>query len=1168
MFMGVRAMYYSAQDVGFRLQDDNAGTRSLSFSLSSQRVDEHYVLTNDGIMSLKHWKDDEGDWTVIWQSLQYECDKYGKCGEFGSCNSRSTPICGCMRGFEPRNNQEWSAGNWSNGCVRRTPLLCDTIGGKENVFIKLRNKKVPDNAAWLDSDDDEDCKRQCLGNCSCLAYAYNLGFGCMVWSGSLIDLQDFSPVGVDLFIRLAHSELGDTSKWKAIVAVAVIIATAVLAVFLYFLRRWLHRRNAGKETMSKKANLDYNDMVGARVSHAEFQDLPLLKFEKLVVATDNFSESKKLGQGGFGAVYKGELEDGQEVAVKRLSRASGQGLQEFMNEVVVISKLQHRNLVRLLGCCIEGEEKLLVYEYMPNNSLDALLFDPSEHEHLDWKKRFNIIKAISRGLLYLLRDSRLRIIHRDLKASNILLDGSLNPKISDFGMARIFGGNEDQGDTKRIRYMSPEYAMEGRFSEKSDVFSFGAWKLWNEDDILSLIDPAICEATFEAEILRCIQVGLLSVQEFPEDRPSITRVVFMIENDITDLPYPTQPGFTQRRIASSNEGQQNGNVNDSDELEVIWIANRNNPISDSSGVLNISKDGDLQLLDGENNTIWSTNISATHEANNSVAQLQDTGNLVLLSSASGTIMWQSFVHPTDTLLPRMEVTIDTNTNTSKQIKSWKSATDPSTGRFSAGVDPRTLSEIFIWDGDRPYWRSGPWNGHVFIGIPSMYYFVLVDGFRLDDNSEGVLSLSFSTSSKSVTEHYVLSHDGVIIQKDWDNDKRIWTVIWQSLESECDVYGKCGEFGSCNSNNSAICGCLKGFEPRSNQEWSEGNWSSGCVRRTPLQCGSTEGEEDGFLMLRNMKVPDNAEWVFSDNEGHCRRQCLGNCSCIAYAYYLERNVIRNGRQSHSIKLECDLSDLKLQDLPLFQFDQLAAATNNFDEKFEDGQEIAVKRLSRASGQGLIEFMNEVDVISKLQHRNLVKLLGCCVDGEEKMLVYEYMPNQSLDAFVFDTQNQVLLDWKKRFNIIEGICRGLLYLHRDSRLRIIHRDLKPSNILLDEDLSAKISDFGMARIFGAWKLRNEDNIISLIDQRINDPCHQEEILRCIEVGLLCVQEFPEQRPSVSTIISMLNSEITDLPQPLQPVFTQNKYYFPKRFPQNSNQENFSVNYVSFTSHVSGR
>ncbi|PKU82574.1 Cysteine-rich receptor-like protein kinase 10 [Dendrobium catenatum] len=201
-------------------------------------------------------------------------------------------------------------------------------------------------------------------------------------------------------------------------------------------------------------------------------DLSLLK-----IATENFSEVNKLGAGGFGSVYKGILPDGREIAVKRLSTGSGQGLEELKNELVLIAKLKHKNLIRLHGICLEEQEKLLVYEYVRNKSLDTILFDPSNSKLLDWVKRYKIIRGIASGLLYLHEDSRIKIIHRDLKASNILLDANMNPKISDFGIARLFGGDETQGMTSRVvgtyGYMAPEYGMHGHFSVKSDAFSFG-----------------------------------------------------------------------------------------------------------------------------------------------------------------------------------------------------------------------------------------------------------------------------------------------------------------------------------------------------------------------------------------------------------------------------------------------------------------------------------------------------------------------------------------------------------------------------------------------------------------------------------------------------------------------------------------------------------------------
>uniref|UniRef100_A0A803LL32 non-specific serine/threonine protein kinase n=1 Tax=Chenopodium quinoa TaxID=63459 RepID=A0A803LL32_CHEQI len=562
-------MYYFALIDGFRLDDNyEEGTLGLSFSTSSQRVTEHYVLTFDGVVLQKEWDEDRKNWTTIWKSIETECDVYGKCGEFGTCNSNNSRICGCLKGFEPRNNQEWNEGNWTSGCVRRTSLQCGDIGAEENGFLRLRNMKVPDNAVMLNTVNEEQCRSQCLGNCSCLAYSYYLGIGCMIWRESMVDIQEFSSLGVDLYIRLAQSELEETgSRWKLILAITLGLGVVIVVLVMYYIWRRMRRRNESN-VISNNDTHSHSIKLESGFDDVKLQDLPLFRFEELVAATNNFDLRNKLGQGGFGPVFKGKLEDEQEIAVKRLARASGQGLQEFMNEVDVISKLQHRNLVKLLGCCVDEEEKMLVYEYMPNKSLDAFLFDSGAQELLHWRKRLNIIEGICRGLLYLHRDSRLRIIHRDLKPSNILLDEDLNAKISDFGMARIFGGKEDQGNTNRVvgtyGYMSPEYAMEGRFSEKSDVYSFGvllleilsgrkntsfnnddslnligyAWKLRNEDNIHSLIDTTINNPCFHEEILRCIEVGLLCVQELPEERPSISTVISMLDSEITDLPQP------------------------------------------------------------------------------------------------------------------------------------------------------------------------------------------------------------------------------------------------------------------------------------------------------------------------------------------------------------------------------------------------------------------------------------------------------------------------------------------------------------------------------------------------------------------------------------------------------------------------------------------------------
>ncbi|RWR88309.1 cysteine-rich receptor-like protein kinase 10 isoform X2 [Cinnamomum micranthum f. kanehirae] len=339
--------------------------------------------------------------------------------------------------------------------------------------------------------------------------------------------------------------------------------------------------NSMGSTSSKIALHDDNQ----EISYDQSQELPIIDLATILLATNSFSDKNKLGEGGFGPVYKGILRDGKEIAVKRLSVNSEQGTEEFKNEVILIAKLQHRNLVRLLFCSIERKEKLLVYEFMPNTSLDVFLFDPVKRVQLDWQRRQNIVVGIARGLLYLHEDSRLRVIHRDLKASNILLDHDMNPKISDFGMARTFKGNQSEANTNRVvgtyGYMAPEYAMDGLFSVKSDVFSFGvllleivtgkrnirfnimeqaqslltyAWQLWSSNQGLELIDPLIVDSCPIDEALRYIHIGLLCVQEDAADRPTMSLVVLMLGSEYAALPEPKKPAFYAGKVVSTSGG--------------------------------------------------------------------------------------------------------------------------------------------------------------------------------------------------------------------------------------------------------------------------------------------------------------------------------------------------------------------------------------------------------------------------------------------------------------------------------------------------------------------------------------------------------------------------------------------------------------------------------------
>ncbi|KAL4302999.1 hypothetical protein GQ457_10G027140 [Hibiscus cannabinus] len=319
-----------------------------------------------------------------------------------------------------------------------------------------------------------------------------------------------------------------------------------------------------------------------RIAQQEQKHFP---FEVLVAATNNFNHHQKLGQGGFGPVYRGKLDDGREIAVKKLSHSSNQGKKEFENEARLLARVQHRNVVNLLGYCVHGQEKLLVYEYVTNESLDKLLFKSNRKSELDWKRRYEIISGVARGLLYLHEDSHNRIIHRDIKAGNILLDDKWTPKIADFGMARLFPEDQTHVNTRVAGtngYMAPEYIRNGHLSAKADVFSFGvvvlelisgqknssfnidvdaqslsllewAYKLYKKGKSLDFMDTAVALSAVPEQVAMCIQIGLLCTQGDPQLRPDMRRIVILLSKRPGSLEEPTGPGVPGARHRRSRK---------------------------------------------------------------------------------------------------------------------------------------------------------------------------------------------------------------------------------------------------------------------------------------------------------------------------------------------------------------------------------------------------------------------------------------------------------------------------------------------------------------------------------------------------------------------------------------------------------------------------------------
>ncbi|KAH0718043.1 hypothetical protein KY285_014074 [Solanum tuberosum] len=398
------------------------------------------------------------------------------------------------------------------------------------------------------------------------------GSKCVVWLGNLLDIRHSQIAGNNIFIRMAPEKLDapvSDSRWKnkwtvfasliSKMALLIILLIAVVVLCQKMRTEVLDEQEINQPTNSQGALLQGTNVIAYDSSD-------------LVAATNNFSLANKIGHGGFGNVYKGVLENGVEIAVKKQEVTSRQGFTEFENEVKLIAKLQHRNLTKLLGYCINGTEKFLVYEFMANNSLDKVIFDPARRGTVTWPMRFNIIKGIAKGLVYMHHDSRLTIIHRDLKASNVLLDREMTPKISDLGLSRVF---EDDVEEKtqhligtRGNYMPPEYMKNGYYSTKSDVFQFWnpgigdfspcaktiymiddrsivgqAWRIWSKGNAIELLDPMIEKPGDENEVLGCILVGLLCCQRRAQDRTSMIQVVSLLEeNEMSRLNFvPQEP---------------------------------------------------------------------------------------------------------------------------------------------------------------------------------------------------------------------------------------------------------------------------------------------------------------------------------------------------------------------------------------------------------------------------------------------------------------------------------------------------------------------------------------------------------------------------------------------------------------------------------------------------
>ncbi|KAK9092223.1 hypothetical protein Syun_027134 [Stephania yunnanensis] len=380
------------------------------------------------------------------------------------------------------------------------------------------------------------------------------------------------------------------------------------------------------------------------------------------------------------------------------------------------------------------------------------------------------------------------------------------------------------------------------------------------------------------------------------------------------------------------------------EQTVVWVANRNSPVYDSSsGVMKFNGRRNLAIFNGNAvDPVWSTNITIPIGGTSTVCKLLDSGNLVLLQQNKGGLLWQSFDHPTNTLLPGMKVGLSFKSGLNWSFTSWKSRDDPSIGDFVLSLQGTKSPEIFLKKWSTLIWRSGPWNGESWSGVPLIIHF---EKSLVNDPDE--TSFSFSMLNTSILSRISMDDLGFIQRWTWIEATQRWSNDWSAPADLCDDYGKCGSFGSCKPNNALLCPCLPGFEPKYQVNWNflDRTPTQGCVRKRELLCG----KGDGFLKLEKIKLPDtsNARVDMSLGIKDCEIECRNNCSCTGYACpYVNRSgclvwfgdlvdirEYTDGGQDFFVRVDAIELGLPRKErlrkqLPIFDLNSILVATENF------------------------------------------------------------------------------------------------------------------------------------------------------------------------------------------------------------------------------------------------
>ncbi|VVB17544.1 unnamed protein product [Arabis nemorensis] len=1279
------------------------------------------VLHFDGVFGLYYHPKGQGNsgWKLAWSEPDNICASSSgirnvACGFNNICSlgDNKRPKCQCPERFSLMDSSD-KYGDCLSDFEMQT---CDQVDNKTananadvNLFEFIRLNRT--NFAYGDYEmhrnyDEERCKDSCLNDCFCAAIVFDRV--CWKKTSPLSNGQRYSLDGTPNSVTLIKvrkraavdvpitRKKGKNRLWL-IIACPVLLGTSAFVTFILVV---LYRKKNLKQARDITAATDSSTAVEL--------NLRVFTYSELVAATKDFTE--ELGRGAFGIVYKGffkvTADSEVTVAVKKLDRVARENEKEFNNEIKAIGQTHHKNLVRLIGLCNEGQSRLIVYEFLPHGTLAEYLF---RRPRPSWEDRRKIAFGIARGILYLHEECSEQIIHCDIKPQNILLDENYGPRISDFGLAKLLMMNQTHTLTN-IRgtkgYVAAEWFRNSPITTKVDVYSYGVMlleivcckKAVDLEENVILIDWAydcfrqgkledLIEGDLEAiddmvMVERYVRIAIWCIHEEPGMRPNMRNVTHMLEGVAQNIINGSVP-VGQSLTASESQQFSNSWLSPSGdfafgfrkiqpndgftlsiwfdkilEKTIVWHAQVNTTaglVPDGSKVT-LTEDRGLVLTDPRGQELWRSSLP---QSSGSVSRrrISDTGKFVLLSEDIDTELWSSFSNPTDTLLPTQSIEVGGN------LSSRRTETSFAKGRFLLRLGSDGDLQLLVFNS-----KSLAETDEYFSYYASNTNDPQNPGIRLVFNQSGDMYVVQSNNSRfSIIKdkapvpsrdfylRAVLHFDGVFAlyshPKGQENSE--WKLAWSEPDNVCtrsaavmniacgfnnicslgdnkrpkcqcperfslvdfsDEYGDCKpdfEMQTCGPDdnktaNADILALATGFVLRLFSELVAIRYVG---RKFPLSFGqrSSSGDSDTFIKVlkRAADVPitekkgTDRDWLIIGSV------LLGTSAFVNFifvALYRKTKSKKKPNQARDIGAAIATATAIELNLKVFTYRELVAATRNFMEELGRGGfgivykgflkvtgdsevTVAVKKLDRVAQEN----ENEVNVIGQTHHKNLVRLIGFCNEGQSRLIVYEFLPHGTLADYLFRRPRP---NWEDRRRIAVGIARGILYLHVECSEQIIHCDIKPQNILLDENYCPRISDFGLAKLLmmnqthtltnirgtkgyvAAEWFRNstitskvdvysyevmlleivcckkavdlEDNVILVdwaydcfrqgrLDDLIEDDVEaiddMETVEKYVKIAIWCIQEEPGMRPKMRNVTQMLEgvANVHDPPNP---------------------------------------